>query len=101
MDLRDGEALIHAVLFDREGPVASHSARVHWGQACLVLARLARNTRQWPACRRYALRALAAASNRGRLEAARMVARSLVPQAVLDVLRRERPQLGTQPRPRP
>ena len=101
LDLRAGEALIREALFTSTAPASEHAARAHWGQACLVLARLARNTRQWPACRRYALRAVIAASNRGRLEATRLLARSVMPEALLAWLRRERPQPGAQPLPRP
>ena len=100
LDLRESEALIRAVLSDREAPAGEQAARAHWGQAWLVLARLARNTDQWPACRRYALRALLSGSGRGRQEAARLLARSLAPAALVSALRPERPPLGTPAPPR-
>jgi GT2 family glycosyltransferase len=101
LDLKTGEALIRDVLFDPAGLTGEPSARAHWAQACLVLARLARDTRQWPACRRYALRALVSAPNHGRLQAARILARSVAPAALLAALGRKRQPLDAGHLPRP
>jgi len=79
LNLEEGAALIHSLLFDPPAPLSAQAAAAHWGQACMVLARLARNMRQWPTCRRYALRAMLFASGRGRRQAARLLARSFVP----------------------
>jgi glycosyltransferase involved in cell wall biosynthesis len=81
LNLKDGAALIHSVLFDPPTLVSGAAAARHWGHACLVLARLARNTGQWSECRRYAWRGLLSTSGSGRLKAARLLARSLAPAA--------------------
>jgi GT2 family glycosyltransferase len=102
LNLKEGEALIRGLLFDPAASVTHPAASTHWGQACLVLARLARDIRQWPACRQYALRAMVQAPvGRDRLEAARLLARSLAPAALLAGLRRERSPAAAQPRPNP
>jgi len=83
LDLKTGEALIRAALLDRTASLTARSAQRYWGHACLVLARLARNTGNWSACRGYALRAMRYGTVRDKRVAARLLARSVVPGALL------------------
>lgn len=81
LDLGASASLIQDILSHDRPPSAARSTRAYWGRACLVLARLARNTRDWRGSHTYALRALAYADGRDRLRALRLLARGAVPRA--------------------
>jgi hypothetical protein len=80
LSLLDGEALIRSVLFEWLSPELGRAEEKRaWGQANMVLARLARATGHLQAARRYAARAMRQGTGRQRLRGLRTWARSYWP----------------------
>jgi GT2 family glycosyltransferase len=94
LDLDTSAALIRDILFNDVPAAEARSARAHWGRACLVLARLARDTHNPPACRTFALMALRDAAGRDQIRATGLLARSVVPQGWTRAIRRLRTVTG-------
>jgi hypothetical protein len=88
LNLDASAALIRGVLFTELPSAPARRAQAYWGRACLILARLARNTRNPRASQAYSLRALVYAPGRQRLLALRLLARNAVPDVWLQARRR-------------
>jgi glycosyltransferase involved in cell wall biosynthesis len=81
IDLVKSAGLIRDFLFVDLTKAGADESPEHWGQACLVLARLARNTGQRQAARGYALQVVRHGPAGPRLEALRLLVRSSLPEA--------------------